>query len=271
MRCAKLEQLSASGEVIAVAVSIDQPSPPLEPAFQNDTDPVVEPEVPNALNDMTTDTVAAVSVDGTDDEPDKSRKRKRKTKETVTVTDVTEPLPPSQEPPAEAKNLALMVIPQPQIELEVDAAKPDTRKRKRKKKTGQLENPDECNEHSWGDWYYAEDNPCHLVRECTICHKLDKETMAVQHELAWLQAQLPQPECLWVQQCQRCGHIETQENRHYFVWTALASEPCIHEYRCEHCGHVAETQANHKWFLTHRSERGTEHYTCEICHRTMVR
>lgn len=58
---------------------------------------------------------------------------------------------------------------------------------------------------------------------------------------------------------------------HDLVWAVVANQPCLREYKCQRCGHVAESQENHKWFLTYRSERGTEHYTCEDCHKTMVR
>lgn len=279
-RCARLEQTeataaeTAAAEAAMIAPTLETVQPLEEPAVESEPDIGVAPPLLIAVDDPPSDLSPAISHEnGAEAEPapEKPPKRKRKTKEAVAVVNVAEPGQSSQENGVEVKSLALLVIPQPSSEALPEAVKPATRKGKSKKKTGKLVDSDGCAEHQWGDWYYAEDSPCQLIRECSVCGRLDKETMAAQHELVWLQAQPPQPECLWLQQCQRCKHVETQENRHNLVWAAVPNEPCIREYKCEHCGHVDETQTNHTWFLTHRTDRGTEHYTCETCHKTMVR
>jgi hypothetical protein len=61
------------------------------------------------------------------------------------------------------------------------------------------------------------------------------------------------------------------EHEHDYTWVEVENSPCTRLYKCSICGHIEDTQSAHRWFLTMRTERGTEHYTCEDCHKTMVR
>lgn len=169
------------------------------------------------------------------------------------------------------ENSAAQMVEEPVQQVETAKAK---KPRKRKSKavpphTATGTEPQHA--HTWGEWHYSEENPCLFVRVCETCGQQEDDPAQALHEFAWIQAQTPEPICLWKHQCTRCGHIETTENRHQYIWAAQAEAPCTREFRCEHCGQVAETQTAHSWFLTMRTDRGTEHYTCEVCHKTMVR